>query len=71
VKKKAHQELDELFMSGSSKSLIKTFNKTSLPTTLFIIFCSGGIDFVGGYGYYNFLKQNYFPHGEGTALVDT
>jgi hypothetical protein len=25
---------------------------------LFVIFCSGGIDFVGGYSYYQFLKNN-------------
>ena len=51
-KKKDLQELDELMMGGSSKGLIKIFNKLDLPTSLFIIFTSGGIDFVGGYSYY-------------------
>jgi hypothetical protein len=60
VKKKPNQELNELFMSGMAKNLLKTFNKVSFPATLFIIFCTGGIDFVGGYSYYQFIKQNLF-----------
>ncbi len=51
-KKKAHQELDELMMGGSAKGLIKAFNKIDIPTSVFVIFTSGGIDFVGGYSYY-------------------
>jgi len=39
-------------MAGSSKGLVKAFNKTDIPMTLFVIFTPGGIDFVGGYSYY-------------------
>ena len=57
-KKTTHQELDELMMAGSAQKLIKAFNKTDVPTQLFVIFTTGGIDFVGGVTYYNFLKSN-------------
>lgn len=55
---KEDQELDELMMSGSAKSLIRLFNKAQVPAHLFVIFTSGGIDFVGGYSYYQFLLHN-------------
>lgn len=29
-----------------------------IPMQLFVIFCTGGIDFVGGYTYYQFVKNN-------------
>lgn len=70
VKKKPNQELDELFMSGMSKNLMRTFNKQNFPATLFLIFCTGGIDFVGGYTYYQFLKHNLFAT-EQSSLNDT
>jgi hypothetical protein len=57
-------------MAGSSKGLLKAFNRLSIPTTLFVIFCPGGIDFVGGYSYYQFLKQNLFLT-EGSSLAAT
>lgn len=73
-KKKNHMELDELMMSGMAKGLIKTFNKKGIPASLFVIFTSGGIDFVGGYSYYQFLKHNLFKQtgpelSEGTQLT--
>lgn len=57
-KKKAHQELEEMLFAGSSQKLVKAFNKTDVPTQLFLVFTTGGIDFVGGYTYYQFLKNN-------------
>jgi hypothetical protein len=56
TKTKEHQELDEFMMEGQAKSLIRLFDKASVPTSLFVIFTPGGIDFVGGYSYYHFLK---------------
>ena len=47
-------------MGGSAKGLIKVFNKKGIDATIFIIFTSGGIDFVGGYSYYQFIKHNLF-----------
>ena len=41
---------------GSAEKLMKTFNKIDITVQLFIIFTPGGIDFVGGYSYYQFLK---------------
>jgi hypothetical protein len=60
AKKKHHMELDELMGAGLAKGLIKTFNKKGVKASLFLIFTPGGIDFVGGYTYYQFLKQNLF-----------
>eukprot|EP00349_Pseudokeronopsis_sp_Brazil_P004920 CAMPEP_0202958538 /NCGR_PEP_ID=MMETSP1396-20130829/2863_1 /ASSEMBLY_ACC=CAM_ASM_000872 /TAXON_ID= /ORGANISM="Pseudokeronopsis sp., Strain Brazil" /LENGTH=79 /DNA_ID=CAMNT_0049676673 /DNA_START=611 /DNA_END=850 /DNA_ORIENTATION=- len=37
--------------------------------TLFVIFCPGGVDFVGGFSYYQFLKHNLFA-GEGSSLME-
>ena len=62
-KKKNHMELDELMMSGLAKGLIKTFNKKGIKASMFVIFTPGGIDFVGGYSYYQFLKTNLFSAG--------
>jgi len=46
--------------SGLAKGLLKTFNKRDIKASLFVIFTSGGIDFVGGYSYYQFIKNNLF-----------
>lgn len=56
-KKHAHQELEEMMMAGAAQKLLKAFNKVDIPTTLYVIFTTGGIDFVGGYTYYQFLKS--------------
>ena len=53
-------------MAGSAKSLIRLFYKAKLPASLFVIFTSGGIDFVGGYSFYQFLKSY---SGESSSLV--
>jgi len=55
-------ELDELMGAGFAKSLIKTFNKKGVKATLFVIFTTGGIDFVGGYMFYHFLEDKVFSH---------
>ena len=39
---------------------MKLFNKLPIPAHLFVMFTSGGIDFVGGYVFYQFLKANLF-----------
>lgn len=57
---KSHPELRELMGAGLGHKLIKIFNKSEVKATLFVIFTPGGIDFVGGYSYYQFLKQNKF-----------
>ena len=57
-KKNAHQELEELIGAGSAEKWMKTLNKVDIPTQLFVIFTTGGIDFVGGYTYFNFLKSS-------------
>jgi len=45
--------------AGSAKGLMKAFNKLPIPATLFVIFTPGGIDFVGGYTFYQFLKTSF------------
>ncbi len=66
-KKKNHMELDELMGAGLAKGLIKTFNKKGVKASLFVIFTPGGIDFVGGYSYYQFIKNNLFQGGATAA----
>jgi len=57
VKKRPHQELSELGGAGWAGRLMKAFNKkgVDIPVIMFTIFCTGGVDFVGGYTYYEFL----------------
>jgi hypothetical protein len=43
-------------MAGQAKQLTRLFYKAKVPASLFVIFTSGGIDFVGGYSLYQFLK---------------
>ena len=45
--------------TGAAKGLMKAFNKHDIPTSLFVIFTPGGIDFVGGFTYYQFLKNSF------------
>jgi hypothetical protein len=51
-KKKAHQELTEAAGGGVARKLLMGLNKVNIPTQLYFIFTSGGVDFVGGYTYY-------------------
>jgi len=67
AKTKEHQELDELMMAGQAKSLTRLFFKAKIPAMLFVIFTSGGIDFVGGYSFYQFLKT--INNEESSSLV--
>jgi len=60
VKKRPHQEMKELAGAGWADRLMKSFNRIEKPVIMFTIFCPGGVDFVGGYNYYEFLKQNLF-----------
>lgn len=55
-KKRAHQELTESAGGGVARKLLMGLNKVDVPAQLYFIFTSGGIDFVGGYTYYQFLK---------------
>ena len=57
-KKRPHQELEEM-MGGGGGKLLKAFNFVDLPATVIVVFTSGGVDFVGGYTYYNFLKSSF------------
>lgn len=54
---------------GQAKALIKTCNKKGIPATLFIIFTSGGIDFVGGFSFYQFLMHNLPESQQQSTLV--
>ena len=66
-KKKPHQELEELAMAGSASKLLKLFNKVAIPCSMFVQFTPGGIDFVGGFTYYSFLKNNFDASGNPVA----
>jgi hypothetical protein len=52
VKKRPHQEMRELMGAGSADRLMKAFNRMDLNAVLFVIFTTGGIDFVGGFTLY-------------------
>lgn len=60
VKKRPHQELSELGAAGWAGRLMKAFNRVDIPVVMFTIFCTGGVDFVGGYTYFEFLQKNVF-----------
>ena len=60
VKKRPHQEMKELAAAGWADRLMKSFNRMEKPAIMFTIFCPGGVDFVGGYNYFEFLKQKMF-----------
>jgi hypothetical protein len=55
--------------AGLAKGLMKAFNKKGVASSLFVIFTPGGIDFVGGYSYYQFLMHNLFPPTGGAGEV--
>jgi len=57
IKVKPHQELKELGQGGWSARLFKAFDKVEIPCSLFIIFCQGGVDFVGGFVFFQFIKK--------------
>ena len=57
VKKYNHLELNELSGAGSAKRLLKAFNKHDLTCQLFVYFGTGGIDFVGGFSFYQLMKR--------------
>ena len=60
TKRRPHQEMAELSGAGWADRLMKSFNRMEKPAIMFVIFCTGGVDFVGGYNYYEFLKQEMF-----------
>ena len=39
---------------------MKAFNREEIPVIMFSVFCTGGVDFVGGYTYSEFLKKSLF-----------
>jgi hypothetical protein len=50
---------------GMSSRLLKEFNKVEIPCALFTVFSTGGVDFVGGFALYNFIKRSLFsPTGQ-------
>jgi len=55
TKTEAHMELRELEGAGWAARLMKSFNRMDKPAAIFTIFCTGDIDFVGGYVFYHFL----------------
>ena len=60
VKIKPHQELNELNTECWAGRLLKEFNKIELPCSLFTVFSTGGVDFVGGFVLYLFMKRPIF-----------
>lgn len=56
TKRRPHQEMAELGASGWADRLMKSFNRMEKPAIMFVIFCTGGVDFVGGYNFYEFLS---------------
>ena len=46
-------------MAGGAKGILRAMNRTTIPTQLFLVFTPGGVDFVGGYTFYNLLKNGF------------
>jgi len=59
MKKKPFQEMQELLGSGAAGKLMKALNRMEIPAQLFVIFTPGGHDFVGGFTFYQFLKNSF------------
>ena len=57
-------------MAGFAKGLLKAFNRHDVPTTVFIIFTPGGYDFVGGYSYFQFLRNQLFMSEATEAMIE-
>lgn len=70
MKKGPHQELKEVSGGGVARKLMMGLNKVNIPAQLYFIFTSGGVDFVGGYTYYQFLKTSLAStaHADGKNL---
>jgi len=49
---------------------MKAFMKHKIPTYLYVIFCPGEFDFVGGYSYSEFIKEHILKQGEYTACIN-
>mmetsp|Transcript_4166 Transcript_4166/g.7060 ORF Transcript_4166/g.7060 Transcript_4166/m.7060 type:complete len:99 (-) Transcript_4166:50-346(-) len=63
--------MDELAMAGATSKLTKALNRLDVPCYTYLIFTTGGVDFVGGYTYMQFLKTQFTTAGEplqGTKL---
>ena len=56
--------MKELAFAGAVDKLMKDFNKVEIPVQAFLIFTPGGLDFTGGYTYYQFLKNNFDQNGD-------
>jgi len=59
--------LKETAMAGGVNMLMRDFNNTETPVYAFLIFTPGGLDFCGGYSYYQFLKTNFDQNGGALA----
>ena len=53
--------------AGAASKLLKLFNRIDVPCQLFVQFTPGGVDFVGGFAYYTFLKNNFDMNGQPVA----
>ena len=60
IKKRKHQELKELGAGGWAERLFKAFSKIEIPCAVFIVFCQGGFDFVGGFVLQQLIKKPLF-----------
>lgn len=67
-KKKPNQELGDMGQSGWAPRLYKTLCRLGddkVPVGIFTIFCQGGIDFIGGFVLYQFIKKPIFDLNSG------
>lgn len=69
IKKRQHQELSELGQGGWTARLFKTLHKLDMPVGVFAIFCQGGVDFVGGYAMYHFIKKSFLDLDAGLTKI--
>lgn len=65
-----HQELNELAGAGWGKRLLKSFNRHDIKCTLYVMFCTGGFDFVGGFTFYNFVKKTKAEDLKAKGITD-
>ena len=52
---KPYQKIKELGPGGWAARLYKGLHRLDMPVAVFVIFCQGGVDFVGGFVFHQFI----------------
>jgi len=68
-KTKYCHELRDMVQAGWAPRLFKTLCKLDMPVGIFLVFCQGGVDFIGGYTMYKFIQKPFFNTNAGLKEI--